>query len=164
MPVDDINRTASGDAVSSAGNDGKESVLIKTGNGATIILEREKHMGDEFKIDGDIISSAVGKEASVKARDIVDYKTIIEKSDIDADLKEKLVEAREKIEELDLSQNNKEDVADDLAKLTEQVLKTEPHTGRVQELWRHIKKIAPTVAAIIYSAETLAKIVGVCGF
>ncbi len=160
MPDDDMNNTKPIAAVSPTENDGEESVRIKTGNGATIILRREKHMGNEVKIDGDIISSAVGKEASVNAHDIVTYKTIIEKSDIDADLKEKLVEAREKIEELDLSQNNKDDVADDLSELTEEVSKTEPNARRVQRSWRHIKEIAPTVAATLSSAVNIANLLG----
>jgi len=120
--------------------DSKEPLIIRTGDNANIQI-------------------ASGDGASVQARDISLYKQTIERSDnLDAKLKEKIKEARETIEKLKLSKADKDDVADELGKLTSELEKTRPDPDRARRLWNHIKEVAPTVASILQTAESLAKL------
>ena len=118
-------------------------------------------MGDETNIQGDVIGSAVGKGASVNARDIKVFKQTVDASTtLDDDLKQKLKEARDTIEEAELSEQDKDDAVDSLGKLTEEVQKPEPDMSRVQRLWTFIKDVVPIVGTILKSTETIGKLLG----
>ena len=90
------------------------------------------------------------------------YKNVVDSSaNLDNDIKQKLKEAREAIENADLSDADKEDVVDELNKLTAELEKPKQDDGRVQRYWNRIKEIAPTVASILSSTASLGKILGV---
>jgi len=121
--------------------------------------EGDNHMGDTIGIGGDVTGSAVGSHASLKARDII---TAVNKSQvIDDDLKQKLAAAAETLVNLQIPEGDKTDAADDLAKLTTELDKPQKDEGRIRKIWNRIKAVAPTVAAILASAVSLGKIVGV---
>lgn len=136
----------------------RRELLIVTGDNPTI-QEAEKISMSNVTIDGDGNIIASGTDASVRARDVTIYKQMIECSDkLDADLKEKLKEAREAIEKLEFSRVDKDNVADELGKLTSELKKTKPDPSRARLFWNHIKEVAPTVASILQTAETIAKL------
>ncbi|MHC4620512.1 MAG: pentapeptide repeat-containing protein [Planctomycetota bacterium] len=116
----------------------------------------ERHMGNNYEIGGDAIG-AFGPGASFTAHDVTVYKQRVDRSTLDDQAKEKLKEAGDEVGKLDLSEASKNDAADDLGKLTHELLKPEPEGGRVKRLWNRIKEIAPTVATILQAAETIAK-------
>jgi hypothetical protein len=111
----------------------------------------EQHMGDNIEI------GAFGPGASFTARDVTVYKQTVDRSTLDDEVKEKLKQAADEVGKLDLSEANKNDAADDLGKLTNELQKPEPEGSRVKHLLNHIKEIAPTVATILQTAETVAK-------
>jgi hypothetical protein len=108
----------------------------------------------------DIISSAVGSDIRFRARDITVYQRDIDQSTVlDPELKQKLKEAREALDKVDLSEDDKNDVADNLEKLTIELEKPQRDAGRVKRFWNRIKEVAPTVAAILSTAASIAKLV-----
>jgi uncharacterized protein YjbI with pentapeptide repeats len=131
--------------------------ITTTGNSTTIRLEGEKHMGDNISIGGDNIGGAVGKGASVSAEDI--YKVVENSTTIDEELREKLKESCKEIERLKLPKEHRDDVVKSLGELTEEMKKTEPDKGWVKELWERIEERAPTVAAILTTANILASFI-----
>jgi hypothetical protein len=107
-----------------------------------------------------VIGSAFDS-GTVNARDITLYKNVVDSSTrLDNNVKQKLQEAREAVENAELSDADKADVIDDLNKLTAELDKPEQDDGRVQRYWNRIKEVAPTVAQILASAASLAKILG----
>ncbi|MHC4620113.1 MAG: pentapeptide repeat-containing protein [Planctomycetota bacterium] len=136
--------------------DDKESLLIRTGEQPTI-QRADTVQITNIKAGGNLVG-AFGRGASFTARDITVYKQTIENSQVlDSGLKEKLIEAREAVEKLKLPQAEKEDVADQLGNLTTEMQKGKPKARLVARFWNRIKEIAPTVAAILQTAETIAK-------
>lgn len=113
--------------------------------------------GDNISIGGDAIGSAVGRDAGVKARDIVAQ---VQNSGIDDDLKRKLATAAEMIDALDGSTDDRVDAADALGKLNEEMQKPSPEPARVRRLLNHVKDIAPPVASLLTSAGGIAQLVG----
>src|SRR5665213_1759594 len=97
------------------------------------------HMGDKISIGGDVTGGAVGSHAKVRARDITSYKQVVGGLGLEGDLTRKLVEARELLETLGLAEDDKNDAADDLGKLAEELQKPVQEPGRVQRLWNQIK-------------------------
>ncbi len=118
----------------------------------------DQHVGDKISIGGDVTGSAVGSDASLKARDII---TQVQKSGLDNDLKQKFTEAAEALANLNIAEGDKSDAADDLAKLKAELEKPAKDEGRIQKIWNRIKDIAPTVASILASAVSIGKIAGV---
>jgi hypothetical protein len=118
--------------------------------------EGDHHMGDKIHIGGNAIGSAIGRRASVQANDIIAQ---VQQSGIDDDLKEKLAKAAEMIESLEISEDDKADATDNLSKLSEEMQKPTPEPSRVRRLWYGIKEIAPTVASLLASAVSIAKLV-----
>ena len=112
-------------------------------------------MGDKINIGGNVTGSAVGSNASLKARDIV---TQLQQSGLDADLKQKVAEAAEALAKLNISEGDKSDAADDLTKLKAELEKPTMDEGRIQKIWNRIKAVAPTVASILASAATITKL------
>lgn len=118
-------------------------------------------MGDKIEIKGDAIGSAVGTGASVLARDIQVFKHAVDQSSgLDDELKLVLKEAREALEQADLSPTDKTDVAENLGKLTAELEKPDKDTGLVQRYWGRIKEVTPTISSIISSAASFAKLTG----
>ena len=117
-------------------------------------------MGNKTEVYGDAIGSAFDS-GTVNTRDIIVYKNAVDGSPrLDNDIKQKLKEAREAIENANLSDADKRDVIDDLNKLTAELQKPGKDESRVQRYWNNIKAVAPTVAAILSTAASLAKLLG----
>ncbi|MHC4620693.1 MAG: pentapeptide repeat-containing protein [Planctomycetota bacterium] len=134
---------------------------LPSGNPLVIQLNLSEEGGQQvgnIDIHGDVTGGAVGAGTTVKARDITVYKQTIENSQaLDPALKDKLIEARDAIEKLKLPQAEKEDVADQLGNLTTEMQKRKPKARLVSRFLNRIKEIAPTVATILQTAETIAK-------
>ena len=80
---------------------------------------------------------------------------------VEGDIKQKLKEARQAIENAkDLSDADKKDTVDQLNNLTAEMEKPEKDESRVKRYWNRIKEVAPTVAAILSTAASLAKLLG----
>ena len=117
-------------------------------------------MDNRTQIGGDAIGSAFGS-GTVNARDINVYKNAVDGSvGLDKDIKQKLKEAREAIENADLSDADKADVVEQLKNLTAELEKPQQDATRVQRFWNRIKDVAPTVAAILSTAASVAKLLG----
>jgi hypothetical protein len=119
--------------------------------------EGDHHMRDKISIGGDAIGSAVGTNASVKARDII---TQLQKTSLDTDLKQKVAEALEELNKLKIDEGDKIDVADDVEKLTKELDNPAKDESRIKKIWNRIQGVAPTVAAILAGAASLGKILG----
>ena len=118
----------------------------------------ENTVGDSFNI-GDVSGSAVGRGAKLDARDIAVYHSNVDSSaNLDCSTKVVLKEARAMVDKLDLAQDERADVIDDLGRLTGELSKPEPNKGRIGRLWNSIKEIAPTVGAILEGAGAIAKL------
>ena len=116
-------------------------------------------MGDKFDVKGDVVGSALGRRARAKAGDINVYKQAVDQSSgLDDELKNVLKQARDAIEAADLGEVDKADVTEDLDKLTAELEKTEKEPGLVRRYWNRIKEVAPTVAALLGSAASIAKL------
>ena len=142
----------------------QEQLNIRAGGNvdATQLGKGAKYMGDRTNVGGDVVGSAVGRGASVDARDITVFKQTVDNStNLDTELKEKLTLAREEIDKLDVPQDDKDDVADDLGKLTEELDKPEPTPNRVERFFKRIEEIAPTVGTILASATRIIQLVGI---
>lgn len=116
-------------------------------------------MGDNINIGGDVTGSAVGSQASLKARDI--FTAVKKSTEMDDDLRQKLTAAANELLTIDLAESDKSDAIDDLAKLTAELDKPNKDEGRIVRLWRQVKEVAPTVASILSSAASLEKILTV---
>ena len=118
-------------------------------------------MGDRTTINGDVTNAAVGTGASVNARDIMSFKHAVDQcSGLDDALRQKLNEARELLDELDCPQQDKNDAADDLGKLTDELDKESPAPSRIVRYWNRLQEIVPTVAAVLKSVESVKKLLG----
>ena len=125
------------------------------------LFEGDPHMGDKISIGGNVSGSAIGTGASAVVRDIVAFQNMVDNSTrLTPDLKGTLKEARELVEKSLLGEDDKKDLLDDLGKLTDEMEKSTPEPGRVQRFFGRIKEIAPTVASILSSTATIAKVVG----
>lgn len=115
-------------------------------------------MADEIHIGGSAIGSAIGTGASVRVGQVI--AAVHECQRIDDELKRKLALAAEGLQRLALPEGDKQDIADDLAKLTSELNEPERDAGRIGRVWNRIKDAAPTLASLVASAESLGKIVG----
>jgi len=139
-----------------------EQLHIQAGGNVntTRLAEGATHVGDQFNT-GDITGGAVGRGARVNARDISAFKQVIDNSTkFDDDLKSKLVSAREAIETMDASDDDKQDVAESLGKITEELEKPTPEPGRLERFFNRVKEVAPVVASILASAAQMRIILG----
>lgn len=93
---------------------------------------------------------------------LTNYFGVVDKLDaVEGDIKQKLKEAREAIENAkDLSGTDKKDAIDQLNNLTAELEKPEKDESRVKRYWNRIKEVAPTGASILASAASLAKLLG----
>ena len=135
-------------------------VSAKTSAEATLVSEAtgEKTMGDKIRIEGPVQNSAVGSSAKFKARDVNAYIGEVDRSSIDEEIKVVLKQARQAVEAADLPPGDKEDLEDDLGKLSAEMEKPEKDAGRVQKIWNRIKEIAPPIAAILSASASLSKL------
>jgi uncharacterized protein YjbI with pentapeptide repeats len=93
---------------------------------------------------------------------LTNYFGVVDKLDtVEGDIKHKLKEAREAIENAkDLSDADKKDAVDQLNNLTAELEKPEKDESRVKRYWNRIKEVAPTGASILASAASLVKLLG----
>ena len=118
------------------------------------------HVGDNISIGRDNIGSAVGRSASVVARDISVFREAVNKSvHMDDDLKAKLTQAREAVEKADLSDADKADVAQSLRKLADELDKPDKNPGLVRRFWNRINEVAPTISSIVASAASISEMI-----
>ncbi len=119
----------------------------------------DQHVGDQFNMR-DNIAGAVGRGASLLAQDIKVYKSNVERAiNFDPDLRQKLVQAGEEVERTSLSDPDKQDVVESLKKLAAELDKPNREPGLVKRYWNRVKEVAPTVASLLASAATIAKMV-----
>ena len=91
-----------------------------------------------------------------RARDVNAYSKYVQSSkNLDDSTKKQLQEARSKLEQLELSENDKDDATDDLQKLTSELENKQPNPSRVSRLFRSINDIAPEIANIIKLADSI---------
>lgn len=122
---------------------------------------KELVMGDKQDIRGDVIGSAVGSGATVTAHDITVYKQSVDRSpSLAEDVKAKLKQAREAVEKAGLSESDKADLLDDLAKLTAELEKPTRDPSRVRRFLNRIEEISSTVGKIISSAASISSLLG----
>lgn len=57
-----------------------------------------------------------------------------------------------------LPASDAEDASDDLAKFAAEMEKPDKDAGRIQKIWARIKENAPTVAVMLASAASIAKL------
>lgn len=113
---------------------------------------------DHIEVRGDVIGSALGRGAESKTRDIAVYRGLVDQSSFDPEVKRILVEARETLEHLTLTQDDKNDAKDDLNKLVHELGSKSLNPTRVQRFWNRIKEIAPVVATLLESVVSIKKI------
>lgn len=127
---------------------------------ATQLGKGAKYMGDKTQVGGDVIGSAVGKGAALHARDMTIYRQVLASSEIDAELKQVLLAARETIAQLLVSDEDRNDLADDLGKLTDEFAKPAPEQSRIARFLARIKEVAPSVESILMSAARVTQLLG----
>lgn len=120
------------------------------------------HVAEQINLkNSNVTGSAIGTGATASVGDITAYQSLVDQStNLDADLKAKLKQARKAIEHAGLTETDKKDVLDDLGKLTDEMGQKPPEANRVQRLWKRIKEVAPTASAILASAVSIAKLMG----
>jgi hypothetical protein len=139
--------------------DGRRPLMITQGQNSNLFIGGG-NVGHKTEIHGDAIGSAFDS-GTVNAHDIIVYKNAVDGSPrLDNDIKQKLKEAREAIENANLSDADKRDVIDDLNKLTAELEKPGKDDRLLRRYWDRIKQVAPTVAAILSTAASLAKLLG----
>jgi hypothetical protein len=95
--------------------------------------------------------------ARVRARDVVVYKTAVDPSSgLDDDLKRILKEARDAIEQAEVSEVDKADAVEDLGKLTAHLEKLEQDSGLVKRYYDCVKELVPLAANLVSSAKNVA--------
>ena len=120
------------------------------------------HVSEQINLkNSNITGSAIGTGATASIGDINAFQSLVDQStNLDAELKAKLKQAREAIEQTVLTETDKKDVLDDLGKLTDEMGQKAPEASRVQRLWKRIKEVAPTASAILASAVAISKLIG----
>jgi hypothetical protein len=121
----------------------------------------EDHSLDsEVTLGDNVVGSAVGSGSTVNARDINAFINAVDQADgLDPELRRVLVAAREALESGDLTGTDKDDAADDLDQLTDEIKQPEPQPGRVKRLFDGIKQLAPDVASILSSAAKIGELI-----
>lgn len=109
---------------------------------------------------GNVTDSTVG--AIGTAKDIFVFSNHIDASGLSEELKRELKHARYRLDTLALEQEDKDDVADDLARLTEELQKPEAERqeGRLKRYFLRIREIAPVIASGLSITASMLKITG----
>jgi hypothetical protein len=117
-------------------------------------------LDSEVTIGDNVVGSAVGSGSTVNARDITAFiNTVDQTTDLEPELKRVLVEARKALESSSLAGADKDDAADDLGKLTDEIQRPEPQPGRIKRLFESIKQLAPDVASILSSMAQIGELI-----
>ena len=99
----------------------QQIIYLLAGESPRIALESHS-MDSEVTIGGNVVGSAVGTGSTVKARDITAFINTVDQADgLDPELKRVLVAARKPLESGNLTGTDKDDAADDLGKLTDEI-------------------------------------------
>jgi len=105
-----------------------------------------------------INDSTVG--ALGNARDVNVFITRAEPSELAADLKGALTEARRELDALKMNERSKADVLDNLDKVVDELQQAKPDQSRLRHLLSAIKEVAPPVASVLSVAASLMKLLG----
>lgn len=121
----------------------------------------ETSMGDQMNIsNSEVNASAIGSSATLNMRDISIFQNNVKNlSNLDNDMKEKINLARTEIEKLILSQEDKDDIVDDLEKFTKELDRPNPNSSRIERFLNRIKEIAPTISSILMSAKRIIELI-----
>lgn len=101
---------------------------------------------------------AVGPGAIVNARDISQFKQVLTQSVLPQDVQEILIKAREQLESIALPEGDKNDVADDIGKISCELAQSNPEPSRIKKIFSRIKENAPVIALILEGIKTIAAI------
>jgi hypothetical protein len=140
----------------------KQQIVNMFGGGNQRAALEDHSMKNEVKVDakGNIVGAAIGVGISFNARDINAFINSVEQAEgLDPDLKRVLVAARKALESGTLTGADKDDAADDLGKLAEEVAKPEPQPSRVKRLFDSLTKLAPDVASILAAAAKIGALI-----
>ena len=110
-------------------------------------------------VHGDNIGGAVGQGNNVTATNFMVYKTSVEESKLPPDLKEFLIKAREALEMLTLEPPDKEEVAESLVKLKDELEQPQKDEGRINRYIKRITEVAPSIVTILGSAQSLYRMI-----
>ena len=114
----------------------------------------------DVSIGGSVVGSAIGSGNTVTARDITAFiNSMDQASGLDPELMRVLIEARKALESGPLTGADKDDAADDLGKLAEEVTKHQPQPGRVKRLLEAIRQLAPDVASSLAAAAKIGEMI-----
>ncbi len=140
-------------------NDGFLEALIRaveSGQPVSLTYIREANLvGNKNVVHGDNFGGAVGQGNTVTATNFTVYKTSVEESKLDPELKDSLIKAREALETLTLGPPDKEDVAESLVKLKVELEQPQKDEGRIKRYIKRIAEIAPSIVTILGSAQSL---------
>jgi hypothetical protein len=117
--------------------------------GGSIVSNHNEVHGDNF--------GAVGG-GTVNARDIIVYKNTITKSSLPEELKAVLLKAREELDSQKLSEADKNDVADSLGNLTNELEKEVKEPTRIARWINRIGEITASIAGVVKSCSTIQNI------
>jgi uncharacterized protein YjbI with pentapeptide repeats len=135
----------------------KQQIINVLADDRPRIALEDNSMTNETNAQGNIVGAAIGTGNTVKARDINAFISSVDQAD--PDLKRVLVEARKVLESEPLTGADKDDAADDLGKLAEEVTKPQPQPRRVKRLFESLVKLAPDVASILSSAVKIGDLI-----
>ena len=137
----------------------QQIINLLAGENPRIALE-DHSMTSEVNTEGNVVGSAIGAGNIVNARDINAFINGVDQADsLDPELRQVLIAARKAIESGPLTGADKDDAADDLGKLAEEVTKPEPQPSRIKRLFDGIKQLAPDVASILSSAAKIGELI-----
>jgi hypothetical protein len=121
------------------------------------VLERTRALEPER---GNVSGSTIGAIGS--ARDITLFASNVDASSLDDKFKHELKEARHELERLSLATEDKDDVAESLTKLANELQKPRPEQddSRLKRYLARIKEITPTVASALSITASVMKMSG----
>jgi hypothetical protein len=129
---------------------------VASGQPVSLTLIREANfMSNKNVVHGDNIGGAVGQGNTVTATNFTIFKTSVEASTLDSELKNLLIKAREALEALTLEPPDKEDVAESLFKLKTELEQPQKDEGRIKRYIKRIAEVAPSIVTILGSAQSL---------
>jgi hypothetical protein len=138
--------------------DHRQPLQITPGDNANILIG-EANMENATNAQGTFIGAAIGSQNAINARDITAYIDSLNKLEVlDPQIKEALIKARKQLDSTELSPTDKEDVADDLGKITDELKGARPNPGRVKRLFKQIVDLAPSVASILTAVAKFAEL------
>jgi hypothetical protein len=80
-------------------------------------------------------------------------------SKLSEDEKTALIQARQTLEALHLTETDKADVSSDLDKVTQELQQAKPDEGRLRRLLRNVQEIAPPVSSALSIAASIHKLI-----